>query len=451
LRINRGQTTVLDMLPTALIHRPEQYAYKILLNRGLSSIKLNLFVFLLTFLVLTGEIFALEETVQTEEAIESSSYHRKLQENQKAITRLESEQGAYSPALREALLELAYLYRNQGDYLNAGLIFERALHVSKANEGLHELSQVEIVELLIETYSELQNWVELDRNLHYLLWLYRRNYSHEDDRLLPVIERVGRWYMQAYQLHNGGDALSYMVKADDLYDKAMNIIISQHGDEAKQISSVLNAAAMVNYQIAYDVNDVFRMSHRDIRQAMIPNKRPSPYLNEIAVRDFYFDQSFHKGKRHLARIVSIYEAGLPDTVQEYAQALVYMGDYYLSLKRKWNAMKNYEKAYTTLAEHNADTEVINTIFGQPRKIKPFSIPGNEVSVNADSSYADVVFNVPSNGWPRDIVITAIQPQSDTNLSVRARHAVAATRYRPRFENGKPVGSTGVTLRYIFAR
>ena len=275
--------------------------------------------------------------------------------------------------------------------------------------------------------------------------------SNEDDRLLPVIERVGRWYMQAYQLHSGGDALSYMVKADDLYDEAMNIIISQHGDEAKQTSSILNAAAMVNYQIAYDVNDVFRMSHRDIRQAMILNKRPSPYLNEIAVRDYYFNQSFHKGKRHLARIISVHASGLPGTAQEYAQALVYMGDYYLSLDRKWNAMKNYKKAYATLIEYNVDREGVNIIFGQPRQVEPFIIPGNETPVNAESSYADVVFNVPANGWPGDIVVTATHPQSEANLSVRAKHAVAATRYRPRFEKGKPVASTGVTLRYIFTR
>ncbi|MBT7953061.1 MAG: hypothetical protein HN764_15640 [Gammaproteobacteria bacterium] len=396
-------------------------------------------------------MFAFAETVQTDEAIKSESYNRKLQEFQETISTLESEQGAYNPALRQALLELGYLYRNQGDFLNAGITFEKALHVSKANKGLHELSQVEIVELLIDTNSELQNWPELDKNLQYLFWLYKRNYSEEDDRLLPVIERVGRWYMQAYQLHTGGEALVYMVKADDLFDKALSVIVSQHGEEAKQLPAILSAAAIVNYQIAYDVNDAFRMSHRDIRQAMIPNKRPTPYLNEIAVRDYYFDQSFHKGKRHLARIVSIYEAGLPDTIQEYAQALVYMGDYYLSLKRKWNAMKNYEKAFATLVEHNAETKVINTIFGQPRQVKPFGLPGNELPVNADSPYADVVFNVPSNGWPRDIVITAIQPQSETNLSVRAKHAVAATRYRPRFVKGKPVGSTGVTLRYIFTR
>lgn len=406
---------------------------------------------LATFLGLAGELFALDETVQTDESIISESYNQKLQEFQETISTLESEQGAYNPALGQALLELGYLYRNQGDFLNAGPTFEKALHISRANKGLHELSQVEIVELLIDTYSELQNWSDLDRNLHYLFWLYRRNYSEEDDRLLPIIERVSRWYMRAYHLHTGGEALAYMVKADDLFDKALSIIISEHGEEAKQLPAILSAAATVNYQIANDVNDAFRMSHRDIRQAMIPNKRPTPYLNEIAVRDYYFDQSFHKGKRHLARIISIYEAGLPDTAQDYAQALVYMGDYYLSLKRKWNAMKNYEKAYTTLIEHNVDKEGIDVIFGQPRQVEPFIIPGNEVPVKADSPYADVVFNVPSNGWPRDIVITATHPLSDTNLRVRAKHAIAATRFRPRFENGKPVDSTGVALRYVFIK
>jgi len=297
----------------------------------------------------------------------------------------------------------------------------------------------------------MQDGHGLDRNLNYLLWLYRRNYSDEDDRLVPIIERVGRWYMHAYQLHAAGEAVSFLVKADDLYDEAARNIVRQYGENARQLVSILYRTAIINYQIANDVSDVFIMSHRDIRVAMIPNKRPSPYLNEVAIRDYYFDQSFYKGRRSLNRIISLYESELPGSVLDYAQALVYRGDYYLALNRKWNAMKDNKKAYAVLIEHSVDADDINAIFGLPRRVEPFAIPGNEVPVSSTSRYVDAIVNVPASGWPADIRVIATNPPNDAALSSRGRHAVAAIRFRPRFEDGKPVATKSVPLHYVFKK
>jgi tetratricopeptide (TPR) repeat protein len=404
-----------------------------------------------TLLLLTGNILAEVKTDQEFSASPVTSASQSLQQYQDTISKLESEQGAYHPALRQALFDLGQWYLAQGDYLKAVDAFEKALHVSKVNKGLHELSQVEIVELLIDSYSALQDWQGLDKNLHYLLWLHRRNYMAEDDRLVSTIERVAHWYMQAYQLYTGGEAVSYLVKADDLFDEAVNVIVKQHGENARQLINVLHSMATVNYHIANDVNDVFIMSHRDIREAMIPNKRPSPYMKEVAVREYYFNQSFYKGKRSLERVIAIYESELPASAIEYAQALVFQGDYYLALNRKWNAMKNYAKAYTVLLEHDASTEEILSIFGEPRQVEPFNIPGGEIADIDDSSYIDAVFDVPRSGWPKDIRIISTNPLDNAALSKRGKLAVAGIRYRPRFEDGKPVATERVSLRYIFRK
>lgn len=381
-----------------------------------------------------------------QEIVESRATLSRLQET---VATLEAEEGAYSPELVQAWRNIGdwYLRRNEG--LNAAEAFEKALHINKVNLGMQNISQAEIVELLINAYSQVQDWKELEKSFHYLLWLYKRNYEADNDALISVVERVARWYLHAYQVHKGGAALSYLVRADDLFDEAAKTVAARYGADSEQLIRILNTSATINYHIARDVEDVFRMSHRDIREAMIPNKRATPYFNEVAVRAFYFDQSFYKGRRSLKKIVELHKSNLPDSAEDYARSLVYQGDYYLSLNRKWNAMKNYQKAYNALIEHSVDAASIHAIFGQPRRVEPFRIPGTGFDVEGDFPYIDSVVDIPGNGWPRDIKIISTYPDNRSDLRKRGKHKVAATRFRPRFEAAQPVETTNVPMRYRF--
>lgn len=383
-----------------------------------------------------GEAGLLEEDVTSNDLIEQ-------------IDGLEAEYGAYQPKLQQLLFRLGKHRQEQGNHIKALSVFERALHVSKVNTGLHNTGQLPIVETMLESYSSLNDWKGLGDRLHYMLWLHRRNFNNEDDRLLAMIERVGRWYMKAYYLHKGGEALSFMVKADDLFDELVDVLSTYYGENSSKMIGALHARATINYHIANDVSDVFTTSHRDIRQAMIPNKRATPYMNEVAVRDYYFDQSFYKGRRALQNAIDIYASELPGSAARYAEALANQGDFYLSLNRKWNAMKNYAKAYEVLLEYKVDENVIQDIFGEPKLVEPFSVAGQELDQPGSLRYVDALFDVPGNGWPRDIRITSTHPGDSKELMTRGKHAVAASRYRPRFEAGKPVNTSNVYLRYVF--
>jgi tetratricopeptide (TPR) repeat protein len=374
-----------------------------------------------------------------------------LFEYNETISELESKHGVYHPSIREILIELGQVHQQQENYIEAAEAYERALHISKVNEGVHDSVQIEIVELLVNTYSNLGYWSDLEKNMEYMLWLYRRNHSKNDEGLVSMIKRLANWYRQSYEYHSAGKAVSYLVKADDLFDEASKLLTEEYSRTSPALIDILHSSAMTNYQIAFEVEDSFRISHRDIREAMIPNKRPNPYLNEIAVRKYYFEQSFHKGKRSLGKIIESYEAELPSTIFEYAQAIVYQGDYYLSLNRKWNAMKNYTKAYSVLTENESNRLFVEKIFGQVRRVKPFRAGPIKEDENEIVAYADVVFDVPSNGWPKNVRVIRTHPLNNTKLIGRGRHAVSALRYRPRFEAGKAVDSEGISLRYYFEK
>jgi tetratricopeptide (TPR) repeat protein len=365
------------------------------------------------------------------------------------IMEMEAKYGAYNPELIQVFVKKGHWHHEQVDYLAAAESYRSALHISKVNKGLHNFAQIELAELLSHALIALEDWQSLDDNLQYLLWLYRRNFTGEDDRLLAMIERVTNWYMQAYKLHRGGEAVSYLLKADELIEETTRRVAKYNGKYSQQLINLLQRTATINYQIANDIEDTYIMSYSVIQDVMMKNKRATPYFNEAGVRDFYFDQSFYKGKRAFDRILEIHKRTLPDSAVEYAKTLVYQGDYYLSLGRKWHAMGNYEKAHKMLQIYSVASEHVASLFGQPRQVEPFIIPGKEIVEIGQQQYIDAQFDVLSTGWPSHIRIVARKPKDNDQLRTRGKYAIASTRFRPRFEQGEPVNTEDVTLRYIF--
>ena len=125
---------------------------------------------------------------------------------------------------------------------------------------------------------------------------------------MPVIKRVGQWYFDLYNFSPPNTTVEPLIAADDLYAKALKIL--PEDAPPRDRADILYKVAVINHHVAEDVQDPM-LSHQEIREAMIPHGRGSPYFNETAVRQYYADQSFHKGKRALKRIVETYEKPCP--------------------------------------------------------------------------------------------------------------------------------------------
>ena len=363
------------------------------------------------------------------------------------IAGLEAAEGPHAEELIEARRSLGLLLQQAGEHGRAVKALQGALQSIRVNEGLYSMSQIPIVEAIIDSHVALSARSELRRNYEYLFWLYQRNYGDGNVGLVPVIKRIGRWYFDLYNFSPPNTTVEPLIAADDLYSRALGML----EDDAllRDRVDILYKVAVINHHVAEDVQDPM-LSHREIREAMIPHGRPTPYLNETAVRQYYADQSFYKGKRSLKRIVEDYEANLPGAITEYARALVFMGDWLTVQRRVIEGSRMYRKAWAALAEHDAPPALADELFGEPQPIEQLPIPGEEEpEAGADSYYADALLDVPESGWPRNIRIQAIHPPEETSLLKRAERGIAATRYRPRYRNGQPVATTDVPLRFIF--
>ena len=291
-------------------------------------------------------------------------------ENQ--ITELESAEGPHAEPLVEARSSLGMLYQQAGDHGQAIAVLRDALQSVRVNEGLHSMSQLAILEAIIDSQVALGARDELRRNYEYLFWLYQRNYGERNAGLVPVIKKLGQWYFDLYNFSPPNTTVEPLIAADDLYAKALKIL--PEDAPPRDRADILYKVAVINHHVAEDVQDPM-LSHREIREAMIPHGRGSPYLNEAAVRQYYADQSFYKGKRSLKRLIETYEKTLPGGIMDYARALVFMGDWLTVQRRVLEGARLYQRALAALAEHDADPALVDELFGEPQPIEQLPIPG----------------------------------------------------------------------------
>jgi len=389
-------------------------------------------------------------------------------------------------------------YSKEGGHGDAVAALERALHIARVNEGLHNIRHARIVELIIDENLELRDWDALDRNYQFLYWLYRRNYGSEGPRVLPFLEQFARRRFEAFQQDAGSSALNHLIRADDLYDDAIDILDRDEAAHDARLINALYQRAVINYYIADTVSDT-RFPFIAVREAMLENDRPVLEKDQLQTRARIAQDSFFKGELALKRIRRMTEANLARDPVTHAETLAFEGDYYLLFRRQWDAMRRYSAAWEVLREYHVAAGEIDRIFGTPRPLAnlkaPFVVPEREAgrehptlsfraerrtrrasgspvlpdgkaqpdsaetdsaegdSVDADiyagRDFVDAVFDVPASGWPANIRIAGTSAGDKPNLSHRGELAVAAVRYRPRFENGEPVDTRDVTLRYVF--
>ena len=378
---------------------------------------------------------------------EAPGLTRSITRYETRIAELEAAAGPHAAELVEVRQGLGMLYQQAGDHRQAIAVLRDALQSVRINEGLYSINQVAILEAIIDSRVALGARGELRRDYEYLFWLYQRNYGDHNADLVPVIKRVGQWYFDLYNFSPPNTTVEPLIAADDLYAKALKIL--PEDAPPRDRADILYKVAVINHHVAEDVQDPM-LSHREIREAMIPHGRGSPYHNETAVRQYYADQSFHKGKRSLKRIIETYEKTLPDGIMDYARALVFMGDWLTVQRRVSEGARLYQRALAALEEHDADPAQVDELFGEPQPIEQLPVPGEaEPQAGADSYYVDALLDVPRSGWPTNIRIQAIHPPEETTLTRRAERGITATRYRPRFHNGQPVATSDVPLRFVF--
>lgn len=382
------------------------------------------------------------------------------------VKALELSGGVYDPELTENLVGLGKAYLSQGNLVDAEAAFRRALHTSRVNDGLYNPDQVPILDQLIDVNTATSDWPDLYQNYSYLYWVSKRIYGADDPRLLPVIDRIGKWHLRVFASDVSMQPFEHLNMANDLYGHALRIIETHYGANDPRLVNALYGVVLTNYQIAVQLSAAAESNATLVEPARPFDDRSRRLQEGARSLDELMLASYVRGKTAMDRIVAIQAANAQLPPEAYALALVHQGDWFL-LFNKWNsAEETYSQAYHVLIDKGLPREEVNSFFARPRSLPAIGLPGTEPEpedvqgaeehrlteeqvLTEEHPYVLVSFDVSKSGRARNIRIIESNPPDSISLQRKARKSIAASKFRPRLENGEPVDTTDMQLRYIF--
>lgn len=381
--------------------------------------------------------------IPSAEELAAASRESSQQEYLDAIDRIEAEDGAYGEQLSQHLLGLGLTYQKEGEHDEAIDVFKRAIHVNRINQGLYNLNQVPMLERLIESHVARGQWEDANDRHHYLYWLHRRNYGEDDPRMLPVIDKLSAWHLNAYALDVSSGLFHHLINAHNLFKLAVDIIDTNYGTHDLRLIEALRGLTVSNYYLATyqgKSNKGFQMT---------TNSSSAPSAEERARLDQYIINSYSSGKKAITRMVDVYTNNPESPPSASIKAKVELGDWYLLFNKWHSALDIYQESYDTLVANNANPIDIRKLFGKPIALPDLPLIDTQLPNDENPHYVLVRFNVTPYGRARDIEILESYPPDKVRIRSRVRKSLKVAKFRPRFENGAPALTENVTHRYLF--
>lgn len=359
------------------------------------------------------------------------------------IEELEAEQGAYGAGMDELLLGLGTALQKTGAHEEAISEFRRAMLINRVNEGLYSLNQTPMIEHIIESEIALNKWEDANDNQQYLYWLNVRNYGEHDPRMLPVINNLSRWHLQAYVEEKGDTLFEHLISATNLYSMAVDIITQNFGADDLRLVEALRGLKATNYYLATYQGEP--QPPVVVTTSFGGNDFDSQERSKL---DQYRINSFSSGKNAIARIVDVYQKNPQSPPAASAKAKVELGDWYMMFNKWHSARKTYGEAYQALWDNGATNQEIDDIFGHPAALPALPMLDEDREVLAES-YVTVSYDVTAFGKARNIKILSAEPENRVSIRSRVSNVLKRAKFRPRFENGEPVETVGIVQRFVF--
>lgn len=133
------------------------------------------------------------DSVDPEEAARLQALAARRVQLEQDLDDLRSEAGIYSPVLMEAYSDLGALYTELEDFDSAVQVYNDALQIARINNGLYSVQQLPLVESLIDTQQQRQDWQAVDDLAHLHLHLHERLYGATDTAYLDAALDYGAW------------------------------------------------------------------------------------------------------------------------------------------------------------------------------------------------------------------------------------------------------------------
>ena len=365
---------------------------------------------------------------------------------EEALNIVQAHVSATSSRLVEPLRGLGYSLAGAGRDLEAVPYLQRALLITHRNQGLFDVAQRGILQQLAVSLTRSGQAAEAEHQMQYLLKVDERAYGRDDPRLAPTLVRVGSWYGE----------IGYFQVARAYYRQAISIVEAALGRNDLALVEPLQTLAA-----SYTRELLFSTLRRKTDRQRTPANADGTSSEFTMLNPRYLDSD---GEAALQRALALLEMQPTPPTDRLIDVLLQNGDWHQIKQQPENALPFYRRAAALFDQHISRIEVPGTHSG---KTEVASIPGplgfpvriyypmpiqatRHLTLPADQvdeTFVQVEFTVTRDGTVEDAKVT--DRSGSERQASEALAAIEASRFRPRFADGEPVETTGMTNREVF--
>jgi hypothetical protein len=396
------------------------------------------------------------------------------------------EQGGdtWHPQIAETILSLAGHMQAIDEHEEALALLERAVHLSRINNGLFSVQQLPGLRMQVDSHMALDQWSEADGLQQYAFYVHTRSFGDHDLALLPAIEAYAAWSLQTFAQRRGDYPAARLIDAYQLYSVAISIL-DKHPEAAdrQRREEYLQQLVYVSWL----------MSRTGVQT------RPEASMNEARkVDDGWADRMtegryrvrnnpFLQGQAALQEIIDMRAAEVAaaapgsdarsQALRQQAEAILDLGDWNLLFERRQGSNAVYQQAWNLLAQE--DDALRSALFERivvlprfdpmvplrPARRRAADDSGTATALadagDGDASspqtpargtrspYVVMSFDLNQFGRARNVEVLESWPADDTQMERRLQTALRESRMRPRIGERGALASEGLTYRFPY--
>ena len=354
-----------------------------------------------------------------------------------ALQIVEQHAGSTSVRLLDPLRGLGYTMARAGRHAEAVPYLDRALLIAHRNHGLFDIGQQGILRQLAASLTRIGQPFEAERHMKYLLRVGERTYGRRDPRMAPLMCIVGDWYAELGSFSN----------AREQYRAAIDLVERRLGKSDPALVEPLRALAR-----SYTLELFYSTLRRKTDRAQVPTDADG-VSNDLQIMNPRYIGS--DGEKALERALKILDEQPQASGHALADTLIQLGDWFQIKGQPDQALALYRRAASstspqTDAEPAARSPVESLSF--PTRVyypvpllatRNLALPAEQV----EEHYVQVEFTVTDAGEVQDARV--VDENGTARQVSETLQAIRNSRFRPRFVNGEPVATTGMTSREVF--
>jgi len=182
------------------------------------------------------------------------------------------------------LIDLGLQLQEQNRHEEAIDYFKQARQVSRIQNGLYDETQLALVEAIIESEMELENWEAVDKHYQHAEHLYHKLYDLKDPRLEEGLGKVSRWLSFSLSARDSGDRIDKLFRAKRIYTLRLQIAeqtLSKDHPKLAYLQENINICDKQLYPIPSYINDDSRRIRDDDSRRILNERNRVPLVASL--------------------------------------------------------------------------------------------------------------------------------------------------------------------------